>query len=82
MLGSIGGSTVVALRGNARWRGYPALSVAAALGSFIFLFVLVFALEIATTLGIYGELAVLLVWVEIPGRSRALNVHEGRRPTA
>jgi hypothetical protein len=46
-------------------RGYPALSVAAALGSFVFLFVLVFALEVATTLGIYGELAVLLAWVEL-----------------
>jgi Protein of unknown function (DUF998) len=67
VLGSIGGmlATAVALRGNERWRGYPALSVGAAVGSFVFLFVLVFALEVATTLGIYGEFAVLLAWVEL-----------------
>lgn len=67
VLGSMGGmlATAVALRGNERWRGYAALSLAAAAASFFFLFVLVFALEVATTLGIYGELAVLLAWVEL-----------------
>jgi pimeloyl-ACP methyl ester carboxylesterase len=67
VLGSIGGmlATAAALRGNERWRGYSALSVGAAVGSFVFLFVLVFALEVATTLGIYGEFAVLLAWVEL-----------------
>jgi hypothetical protein len=67
VFGSMGGmlATAAALRGNERWRGYPALSIAAAAGSFVFLFVLVFALEVATTLGLYGELAVLLSWVEL-----------------
>ena len=67
VLGSIGGmlATGVAVRGNERWRGYPALSVAAALGSFIFLFVLVFALEVATTLGIFGFFGILLGWFEL-----------------
>ncbi len=67
VLGSIGGmlATAVALRGNDRWRGYPALSLAAAVGSFVFLFVLVFALEVATTIGIYGFFLALLAWVEL-----------------
>jgi hypothetical protein len=50
-------ATGVALRRMA-WRGYSAISVIAAVAAFFFLFVLVFALEIATTLGVYGYFAV------------------------
>lgn len=55
-------ATGLALRGNERWRGYPALSFAAAAAIFVFMFVLVFALEVATTLGLYGFFVVLLGW--------------------
>jgi hypothetical protein len=51
-------ATAVALRRNTAWRGYSAISAIAAAAAFFFLFVLVFALEIATTLGVYGYFAV------------------------
>jgi hypothetical protein len=57
-------ATAIALRGNDAWRGYSALSFTAAAGVFIFLVVLVFALELATTLGVYGFFGVMMVWVE------------------
>jgi hypothetical protein len=38
--------------------------IAAVAAFFFFLFVLVFALEIATTLGVYGYFAVTVLWVE------------------
>lgn len=57
-------ATAVALRRNMAWRGYSALSMLAAGAAFFFLFVLVFALEVATTLGIYGYFAVTILWVE------------------
>lgn len=67
VLGSFGAPVAVgmALRGNERWRGFAGLSFAVAAAAFVFLFVLVFALEVATTLGIYGFFAVLLLWVEL-----------------
>ncbi len=58
-------ATAFALRGTERWRGYPALSALAAAAIFVFMFVLVFALELATTIGIYGFFLVLLAWVEL-----------------
>lgn len=58
-------ATAVALRGNERWRGYPVISAVAGLAVFVFLFVLVLALEVATTLGVYGYFLVLLGWVEL-----------------
>jgi hypothetical protein len=56
-------ATDVALRRNMAWRGYSAISVTAAVAVF-FLFVLVFALEVATTLAVYGYFAVTVLWVE------------------
>jgi hypothetical protein len=48
-------------------RGYSAISVIAAVAAFFFLFVLVFALEVATTLRVYGYFAVTVLWVEAMG---------------
>lgn len=58
-------ATAFALRRNEQWRGYPAVSIIAAAAIFIFMFVLVFALEVATTWGIYGFFIVLLGWFEV-----------------
>jgi hypothetical protein len=57
-------ATGVALRGNPAWRTPSWVSFLAAAATFFFLFVLVFALEIATTLGVYGFFATILAWVE------------------
>lgn len=57
-------ATAVALRGNDAWRGYSVFSALAAIAAFFFLFVLVFTLEVATTLGVYGYFVVTVVWVE------------------
>ena len=54
-------ATAAALRRNMAWHGYSAVPAIAAVATF-FLFVLLFALEAATTLGVYGYFAVL--WVE------------------
>jgi hypothetical protein len=64
-------ATGMAFRYRSEWRGYTTGSLLAAAGVFFFLFVLVFALELATTVGIYGFLAVVLVWVE----ALALRLH-------
>jgi len=60
-----------ALRHRDEWRGFTTGSLLAAVGVFFFLFVLVFALELATTVGIYGFFTVVLVWVE----ALALRLH-------
>jgi hypothetical protein len=57
-------ATGLALRHRDEWRGFTTGSLLAAAGVFFFLFVLVFALELATTVGIYGFFTVVLVWVE------------------
>jgi hypothetical protein len=53
----------VALRGDPRWRGYSVLSAVAAGATFGFLVVLVFVLEVATTVGIYGFFGVQTAWL-------------------
>lgn len=58
-------ATAFALRGHDRWRGYAALSGGVAGAIFVFMFVLVFALEVATTVGIYGFFLLLLGWLEL-----------------
>lgn len=56
-------ATAIALRGNAAWRGYSAWSFAAAGAIFVFLPVFMFALETATTVGVYGFFGVTMIWV-------------------
>lgn len=68
-------ATAVALRGAPYWRGYPALTVIAAVAVFGVLFGSVFFLEVATTLDIYGFFGTILVWVEVMAlRLRRLTV--------
>jgi hypothetical protein len=57
-------ATGLTLRHRDEWRGFTTSSLLAAAGVFFFLFVLVFALEVATTVGIYGFFATVLAWVE------------------
>lgn len=57
-------AVAVALRGSLRWFAHARMSGVAAVLSFVFLFVLVFALEAQTTLGIYGFFATQLLWLE------------------
>lgn len=57
-------ATGVALHGNPAWRTPSRVSFVAAAATFFFLVVLVFALEVATTLGVYGFFATILAWVE------------------
>ena len=56
-------ATAVALRGDERWPGASLVSAVAAAAVFVFLVVLVFALEVATTVGVYGFFAVHMAWV-------------------
>lgn len=58
-------ATAFALRGDERWRGYPFLSALAAVAIFVFMFLLVFLLEVATTIGIYGFFLCLFGWIEL-----------------
>jgi hypothetical protein len=53
-----------ALRRRPGWATASRLTAVAAVLVFTFLFVLVFALEVQTTLGIYGFFATQLLWVE------------------
>jgi len=61
-------TTAVAQRGDPRWRGLAWFSAISAAAIFFFLVVLVFALETAITLGIYGFFATHLVWVGVTAR--------------
>jgi uncharacterized protein DUF998 len=58
-------ATAVALRDAPGWRGYTGLTTVAGVAVFGFLFGLVFFLEVATTLGIYGFFGTILAWVEV-----------------
>lgn len=68
-------ATAVAQRGDARWRGLALFSAAAATAIFFFLVVLVFALEIATTLGIYGFFITHMAWVGVHAHRLARLTH-------
>ena len=56
-------ATAIALRGNNTWRSYSAWSFAAAGAIFVFLPVLMFALETGTTVGVYGFFGTVMIWV-------------------
>jgi hypothetical protein len=75
-------ATGLALRHREEWRGFTTGSLLAAVGVFFFLFVLVFALELATTVGIYGFFAVVLVWVEALALRLRSVTREGKAPIA
>jgi hypothetical protein len=79
VLSSVGSmiAVAVALRRNPDWRPLSLFSIIAAVGVFVFLVGLVFVLEVATTIGVYGFFAVLLAWfvvlsVRLRRRSRGL----------
>jgi hypothetical protein len=75
-------ATGLALRRRDEWRGFTAACMLAAVGAFFFLFVLVFALERATTVGMYGFFAVILVWVEALALRLRSVTREGKAPIA
>jgi Protein of unknown function (DUF998) len=57
-------AVALTLRGQRRWCRHAKMSGIAAILNFFFLFVLVFALEAQTTLGVYGFFATQLIWLE------------------
>lgn len=56
-------ATAFAMRGDERWSGYALLSASVGVATFVFMFLLVFFLEMAITIGMYGFFVALLGWV-------------------